>query len=174
MCHHDPVLCKTRVCVCVGEYLHLFMTLLLTRSPPKHVKHCLPRSRTNILGWLSCNCFDTALTGVLVSCTVNDPLCGSDAARPAKADNAERCCFLCVLLCADTPAVLLICAAEAMSLTQGDVGLVHWLDVGLSFHDNVVTEVSATHPPPSKDTNTTEKHSIFNTVLGFSGIAAQK
>lgn len=44
--------------------------------------------------------------------------------------------------------VLLVRAAEAMPLTQGDVGLVHGLDVGLGCRDDVVTEVPAAHPPP--------------------------
>lgn len=46
--------------------------------------------------------------------------------------------------------VSLVCAAEAMPLTQGEVGLVHWLDERLCRSDNTVTEVSAAHPSPVK------------------------
>lgn len=46
--------------------------------------------------------------------------------------------------------VLLVGAAEAMALTHGDVGLVNWLDVGLSCHDDIVTDVLLAHPPPAK------------------------
>lgn len=42
----------------------------------------------------------------------------------------------------------LVCAAEAMPLTQGDVGLVHRLDIRFCCHDDAVTEVSAAHSPP--------------------------
>ena len=56
------------------------------------------------------------------------------------------CCCCCVV----AERVLLVSAAEAMPLTQGDVGLVHRLDVGLRCRDNAVTEVSATNPPPAK------------------------
>lgn len=35
-----------------------------------------------------------------------------------------------------------------MPLTQGEVGLVHWLDERLCRSDNTVTEVSAAHPSP--------------------------
>lgn len=44
----------------------------------------------------------------------------------------------------------LVCAAQAMPLTQSNVGLVHWLDVGFCCHNNAVTDVSAAHPSTAK------------------------
>lgn len=54
--------------------------------------------------------------------------------------------------------VLLVGAAEAMALTQGDVGLVHRVDVGLCRRDNAVAEVSATNPPPAERETTCESN----------------
>lgn len=48
------------------------------------------------------------------------------------------------------PVNSLVRAADAVALTQSDVGLVHWLDVGLRCHDDVVTKLSATRPPAGK------------------------
>ena len=56
--------------------------------------------------------------------------------------------------------VLLVSAAQAMPLTHGDVGLVHRLNVGLRRHDNAVTEVSSTHPPPAENNGRREKSNI--------------
>lgn len=39
-------------------------------------------------------------------------------------------------------------------MTQGDVGLVHRLDVRLCCRDNVVTVVPTAHPPPARDMET--------------------
>lgn len=48
------------------------------------------------------------------------------------------------------PVNSLVRAADAVALTQSDVGLVYWLDVGLRCHDDVVTKLSATRPPAKK------------------------
>lgn len=62
-----------------------------------------------------------------------------------------------VLLWARRERDLLVSAAEAMPLTQRDVGPVHRLDVGLRCHDNVVAEVSSAHPPPEKQLETRDR-----------------
>lgn len=43
----------------------------------------------------------------------------------------------------------LVRAADAMALTQSEVGLVHRPDVGLCRHDDIVTAFLAAHPPPA-------------------------
>ena len=54
--------------------------------------------------------------------------------------------------------VLLVRAAEAVALTQGDVGLVHRLDVRLCRRDDVLARLVAAHSPPGRSGKTENKH----------------
>lgn len=73
-------------------------------------------------------------------------------------------------------------------MTQGDVGLVHRLDVRLCCRDNVVTVVPTAHPPPARDMETCDwtlkdkftsppqkkckrSHCAFTLMLGESCVA---
>lgn len=55
----------------------------------------------------------------------------------------------------------LVCAAEAMALTQGDVWLVHRLGEGLCCRDDVVTEVLPTCPPSGAKTTKMEQVDVY-------------
>ena len=54
--------------------------------------------------------------------------------------------------------VLLVRAAEAVALTQGDVGLVHRLDVRLCRRDDMLARLVAAHSPPGRSGKTENKH----------------
>lgn len=142
MCHRDPVLCQTcifvYVCACSGERERLFYLLTTahrTISLPKHVKNYSPLYEINI-HWSA-------------SLTPRWPEVLVFKSRTAQSSNPSD--FIVMYRGAQSCCDSLVCAAEAMSVTQGDVGLVHRLDVRLCCRDNIVTVVPTAHPPPARD-----------------------